>query len=105
MIQTIEESRTDQEPEKDVPTGLTVLHTLRSSTQKKVWMLTSVEIQLQMRRPKQFGASLREVLLFTSGNIVTHLAEKTMEPSAKDLSQSPAPEAVAVVFLQTPKSN
>jgi len=28
-----------------------------------------------------------------------------MEPSAKDLSQSPAPEAAAVVFLQTPKSN
>jgi len=47
---------------------------------------TTAEILLQMRMPKLFGASLKEVLLFTIGSIVIPLeAEKTKEQSRKKL--------------------
>jgi hypothetical protein len=84
MILTTEESKTDPEQERSVLPGLAVLHILESSIQTKAWMKTFAETQLQMRKPKLFGASLKEVLPFTFGNIVTHLTEKIMVQRARD---------------------
>jgi hypothetical protein len=84
MILTTEESKTDPEQGRSVLPGLAVLHILESSIQTKAWMKTFAETQLQMRKPKLFGASLKEVLLFTFGNIVTHLTEKIMVQRARD---------------------
>jgi nitrogen fixation/metabolism regulation signal transduction histidine kinase len=86
MTQVTEESRPNPELERTVLTGLTVSLTLRNYTQILVLTRTTAETLLQMRMPKLFGASLKEVLLFTIGSIVIPLeAEKTKEQSRKKL--------------------
>jgi hypothetical protein len=71
-----EENKTDLEQERNVLIGKTVSLTLQRSTQARAWKRISVETQPQMRMPKQFGASLKVVLLNTIGSIVIHSETK-----------------------------
>jgi hypothetical protein len=106
MILITEESRLGPELVRDVLLGKTVSHTLQSSTQTKDWPRTSVETQPQMRMPKQFGASLKVVLLFTIGSIVTLLVAKTKALLAKAPSLSiQVAQLVVKVSHLTPRFN
>lgn len=75
-IPTTEESKINQEQERIVLAGLKAPPILQSSIQQRVLTRTFVEIQLQMRMPRQFGASSKMELLFTIGNTVILLVEE-----------------------------
>lgn len=101
MTPIIEESKLSQEQERIAQAGHKVLPIPQRFIQMQVLKRIIAEIQLQMRIPRQFGASFKVEPQTISMNFVTHLVKKstTRVPREKpSLRRSIIPSTTTIAF-------